>query len=402
MTTMGPSRGKIKAHLQFKIMQTIKNIKDSYESQHIPELDGIRGIAILSVLVYHLFWFTSPGGHWTGLPHLFWKVAQVGWVGVNLFFVLSGFLITRILINQKKKPNYFGRFYKRRVLRILPLYLVTLLFIYFHYEHSGPFVFLSLGFLAHIPSVFGITPCYPGLWSLSVEEQFYLVWPQFIKRFSLHQVKVGAVVICVVSAVLRGLALKFSSWSILLGVLGGFDGFAYGAILAIRYLETEGNKKKLKSYSIACLVLILIAIIAGYPFGIVTRQKLVGEMFLPSLIYLAASALMAYSLAQTGSRRLKYLSSGFLPEWGKLSYAAYLCHYPIPEITNKLFSLYPDIYAHYFEFWFSVVQFLLSLGGTYIVSLALYKWIEQPFLKLKDRSLFFSQSGYPQKATEVP
>ncbi len=99
--------------------------------KRIPELDGLRGIAILLVLFYHFFWFPSPGGNWKGLSYGLWRFAQVGWTGVNIFFVLSGFLITRILISKKNDTSYFYSFYKRRVLRILPLYFVTLLFIYF-------------------------------------------------------------------------------------------------------------------------------------------------------------------------------------------------------------------------------------------------------------------------------
>lgn len=383
-------------------MQTVKSIRDSYRDCHIPELDGIRGIAILAVLVYHLFWFTSPGANWSGLSLLIWKVAQVGWAGVNLFFVLSGFLITRILINQKGEPNYFQSFYQRRALRILPLYLLTLAFIFFHYKNSGSFVLISLGFLAHIPSAFGITPCYPGLWSLSVEEQFYLLWPQIIKRVSLSTVKLLTLVLCVLSAVFRACSFKFAASSLWWGTLGGFDGFAYGAFLAIFYLDVKGDSTKLRRFSFLCVALVLVALCLGSQFGITTRQKLLGEMFLPSLIYLVATALMAISLAKTGSRNLKFLSKGFLPQWGKLSYAAYLCHYPIPEITNKIFSYYPDIYSYYFTFWFSGIQFLISLFATYVVSLVLHRWIELPFLRLKERALFSSENGFLQKEQAAP
>lgn len=382
-------------------MQVIKNIGENYQNRHIPELDGLRGIAILSVLSYHLFWFTSPGGNWTGLPYVLWKIAQVGWAGVNLFFVLSGFLITRILISQKNEPFYFRRFYKRRILRILPLYLLTLIFIYFHYENSGSFVVLSLAFLAHIPSVFGITPCYPGLWSLSVEEQFYLVWPQVIKRFSLDQIKIGVLLLCIFSALFRGLAFGFPSAAVILGTLGGFDGFAYGALLALIYCQSEGKALKLKSFSSVCFVIALLALMLGFKFGIVTRQRVLGEMFLPSLIYLVSVASMSYCLANTGAGYLKIFARGFFPHWGKLSYAAYLCHYPIPELTNKLFSFYPDIYNHYFQFGYGALQFLLSLAGTYLVSLALHHWVELPFLRLKDRALLSSQSDFPRKVTEA-
>ncbi|NDG26204.1 MAG: acyltransferase, partial [Proteobacteria bacterium] len=116
---------------------------------HIPELDGLRGLAILAVLFYHFFWFPSDPTHWPKFFSLLWKLGQIGWVGVNLFFVLSGFLITRILLAQKGSHSFFKDFYWRRALRILPLYFLTLLFIGFYYPSSGPFVLFSLFFLSN-------------------------------------------------------------------------------------------------------------------------------------------------------------------------------------------------------------------------------------------------------------
>jgi peptidoglycan/LPS O-acetylase OafA/YrhL len=376
-------------------------MKDSFQTCHIPELDGIRGIAILSVLFYHLFWFPSPGGNWNGVPLAIWKVAQVGWVGVNIFFVLSGFLITRILLDQKKQANYFSRFYKRRILRIFPLYWLALGFIYFHYENSSPFVLVSVFFLSNISSVFGIVPCYPGLWSLSVEEQFYLFWPQVIKRCSFSKLRTVAILICIISSTLRGLSVMLPKFYWAFVTLGSFDGFAFGVLLAISYWETQSGKLALRSFSMRCFLILLLAVLFGSKCGILTRQKLLGEMFLPTLIYLASVALMAFCISERDSPKLKLLSKGFLPHWGRLSYAAYLCHYPVPEITNKLLSFYPGIYTHFFEFWFSVFQFGISFLITYLISLILHYFVEKPFLKLKDVNLIPKQSKSNSKIDSV-
>jgi peptidoglycan/LPS O-acetylase OafA/YrhL len=91
-------------------------------AKRIPELDGIRGIAILAVLFYHLFNYTMVHRSWTGAADFIRRITEHGARGVDLFFVLSGFLITGILLDTRSDPHYFRNFYARRALRILPLY----------------------------------------------------------------------------------------------------------------------------------------------------------------------------------------------------------------------------------------------------------------------------------------
>src|SRR5438874_11818359 len=97
------------------------------EAKHIPSLDGLRGLAIILVLLFH---FTPEGGGHTLIGVLTRWVSRLGWCGVDLFFVLSGFLITGILFDAKGSPHYFRNFYMRRVLRIFPLYYGVLLVVF--------------------------------------------------------------------------------------------------------------------------------------------------------------------------------------------------------------------------------------------------------------------------------
>jgi peptidoglycan/LPS O-acetylase OafA/YrhL len=179
----------------------------------IPALDGIRGIAILCVMLYH---FTFYGGIEPTLivDKVYYHTALVGWFGVDLFFVLSGFLITGILYDTASAPQYFRNFYARRVLRIFPLYYGTLAVFFFLIplviDISDTFEELLRdqlwywSYLVNVQIALEYWPSFFALghfWSLAVEEQFYLVWPLvvfFLKRRSL----IAICVVCIVGAFL--------------------------------------------------------------------------------------------------------------------------------------------------------------------------------------------------------
>ena len=148
----------------------------------MPELDCVRGVAILMVLLYHGFATRQNLDAFSGFPKLFVWLVSPGWTGVNLFFALSGFLITGILLDSKPRPQYYRRFYLRRALRILPAYyaLLILLALLGHYgmqEDSVSFAFLGLSaiYLANVTVFFGVPMQFGILWSLAVEEHFYLI-----------------------------------------------------------------------------------------------------------------------------------------------------------------------------------------------------------------------------------
>jgi peptidoglycan/LPS O-acetylase OafA/YrhL len=181
----------------------------SDSGKRIPELDGLRGVAILLVVLFHGFFFApGPDYHPADLIHrlYFWfeRFIAIGWTGVDLFFVLSGFLIGGILLDARESPRFYRTFYLRRFFRIIPPYyawlmayvLVTLTAGAFLAAHSlkgntpsgrvflwMQFLFLqNLGILDHYPTVAGawLRPT----WSLAVEEQFYLITPTIIKTLS--------------------------------------------------------------------------------------------------------------------------------------------------------------------------------------------------------------------------
>src|SRR5689334_17836464 len=155
---------------------------DSYhKGQNIPAFDGIRGLAAILVIIHHFFPFF---GTWV----------SISWISVDAFFVLSGFLITNILINSRPSKHYFRNFYARRVLRVFPLYyfiLVIVLFIIPWICNNLPqgydyFLKNRIYYFSYLQNSLFQRDGYPShwmlshTWSLAIEEQFYILWPIFV------------------------------------------------------------------------------------------------------------------------------------------------------------------------------------------------------------------------------
>jgi peptidoglycan/LPS O-acetylase OafA/YrhL len=195
--------------------------------KHIPALDGLRGVAILLVLFYHLF---NVG--------IFKGWFNYGWIGVDLFFVLSGFLITSILLKSKGKPDYFKNFYLNRALRILPLYFGVLLIFAFIAPYFTPtkwfvsdqvyFWTFTQGYL--ILKGQNTDPLF-HLWSLAIEEQFYLVWPFIILILRPKQLLLFSALMLVTTVTVRFI---FHNHYLTYGLtVAHMDGLLIGAVIAI-------------------------------------------------------------------------------------------------------------------------------------------------------------------------
>src|SRR3954464_13470573 len=166
--------------------------------KNIPALDGLRGLAIILVLLFH---FTPEGGGSTPIGHMMRWVSQLGWCGVDLFFVLSGFLITGILFDARGSANYFKNFYMRRVLRIFPLYYGVLIVVFLVVPIFKTMTAQDLQLMqnqhwlwlyaANIPpaisnewTLMNQWVRLSHFWSLAIEEHFYLLWPAVVYFFS--------------------------------------------------------------------------------------------------------------------------------------------------------------------------------------------------------------------------
>ena len=222
-----------------------------------PALDGIRGLSVLGVLANHLGLQTIPES-W-GLYPIYW-FSKVGWIGVDLFFVLSGFLITSILLSQRMSSRYFLNFYAHRSLRILPLYY-ALLFVVFYIAPSldpaiGSFegqtksywLFYSNAWLLRdlgLLSIYWI-PVLSPTWSLAVEEQFYIAWSLAV--WSLSVKTLARIVLFIIPAgiALRCILLQWSQWNIpgylsriFFFTLTHLDGLCVGILLCLAIVTSR-------------------------------------------------------------------------------------------------------------------------------------------------------------------
>src|SRR5206468_10157147 len=205
--------------------------------QKIPQLDGIRGVAILVVIIHNSGKF----------PRLFAN----GWMGVDLFFVLSGFLITGILLDTKESEGYFKNFYIRRCLRIWPLYysLLVLMFVlvpllrpseaHIVFEKSSPWWAYPL-FLQNflIPISTNAAGPLAITWSLAIEEQFYLVWAVVVRYCSSGQVGRIAIAVICLSPALR-FYLSLHHVHLYTNVFSRLDGLMAGSLLALAVRSEE-------------------------------------------------------------------------------------------------------------------------------------------------------------------
>ena len=168
----------------------------------MPELDSIRGIAILAVVFYHEFYSIGMGTPLARWQHLLVLAFGPGRMGVNLFFVLSGFLITGILLKSRDDKNYYKRFYARRALRIFPIYFL-LLIVLAALGYPRSFLLLSLLYLSNLVHLFGVPLAYNVLWSLAVEEHFYFIWPFMVRTLTRKNLEVLAIALIASSPLIR-------------------------------------------------------------------------------------------------------------------------------------------------------------------------------------------------------
>jgi len=362
----------------------------------MPELDSLRGVAILLVLWFH--GFNYPGLVWSqfsGPARLFLTGAVGGWIGVNLFFVLSGFLITGILLDSKPKPNFYGRFYIRRALRILPAFYALLLLLivlprtgWLEHRRVGlPFVGLSFLYMANLTSLFGVPEQYAVLWSLAVEEHFYLVWPGVVRVLSRRAVGWCALAIFVASPGIRALVygLGYDATANYTWLVA--DGLAIGALMGALSRDRLASSGSMLYFCATCTTAAIALFVLGTPFGIWRGSSFVGAVFRLTAVNLFCAGVLSMTMLM-GITRFKWIVQFPVLRWfGKISYGLYLVHMlAFDFIDHWIIRYFPEYYRQLSSrLALLFPRFLVSVGLAVGVAFLSRKYFEEWFLALKDQ-----------------
>ncbi len=365
---------------------------------HVPELDGVRGLAVLFVVLYHLQGYAGLGNNRTPYG---W-IVSMGWSGVDLFFVLSGFLITGILLDSRAQEKYFQKFYVRRILRIFPLYylIVAGLFI------AGPPLLrhLSRGaliaewvkpgsqifawtFTLNVPFAFDynqISRLIHPLWSLSIEEQFYLVWPVTVYLLTPRTLRVVCLAL-VGSALLAriGFVVAGNTSAAFALTPCRTDALALGALLAAT-VRTPGGGEMIRrwGWKIAMAAFAGIAL-TGFLGGTEVTDRLIVTVGISLLGLFYTSALGAVISAPEESIPRRGLRLPMLRFLGKYSYAVYVFHQAI--IITMMHKLPPASLAMKLHSTFGGWLAFAVIFGIVTISVAMASWwlLEKHFLAFK-------------------
>lgn len=356
--------------------------KDSHPG-YIPALDGIRGLAILMVTVWHYFYSLHS---W--FP---------GWSGVDLFFVLSGYLITGRLIQTKGTPGFFLGFYRNRALRILPLYFLMLIafFTILHLFIKNNLSSFAI-YTGHWPSFFIFTENWTfirfgfprdlsllPLWSIAVEEQFYLFWPLIILLIPSGKSRIwifsAAIFLTLLS---RSLCYRItaSPYQCYYNTFFRLDGMLAGSLLYQLHYSRINIPLRLFKWITAVLLIALIAgsylskSVSPYSFFNATAGYTLIALFFTCLLHMAVQSEWQIS---------RFLKMGFLRYLGKISYALYLVHVPILLFLGTRLHFWgmarwPERPA--LVHWTSVIASLLL---SIVISVISYRYFESWFLRFK-------------------
>ncbi len=372
---------------------------ESLHSQtHVPALDGLRGIAILLVVIYHSVRYGGMQPIAT-LDQIFFTLGRVGWSGVDLFFVLSGFLITGILYDAKGEDRYFRHFYARRILRIFPLYYGFLCFFFVILpslilrgeQFSSPWKdqIWYWTYFVNVETAIKSGTSVPALvhfWSLAVEEQFYVVWPWVVFVLSRRTLMHASIGIMAGSLGLR-VALRFMAhlpFAAYVLTPSRMDALALGGLLALLAREPDGLTRLVRwARSAVVLSTVFLGIIFIWRHGLAFLDAVVQTIGFSLLAILFGGILVIAVASPPGTVAGRLFAHRFLRFFGRYSYALYVFHHPIMFYMSSFFSVarLPRLAGSQLpgQLAFTTVAASVSLAAA-LLSWHLY---ETQFLKLK-------------------
>ena len=370
---------------------TTAAVPQTHFSKHIPALDGLRGLAILAVFFHH---YGAAGGiHRTSAAaKAIGTICGLGWSGVDLFFVLSGFLITGILYDTRHEPHYYRNFYARRTLRIFPIYYllaaIALLLVAFSLWRPGHLLFLVyLGYPAALiwPTLVNLPIRITHLWSLSAEEQFYMLWPWLMRKLGVPQ---NILKFCAVSAVGAFVVrVAFPSWAYA-SLPCRIDDLVVGAGLALLV------RSDLDRYCLKLAPILFVGSASTLALICVCRHTTDHNDRLMSTVGFSSIAIGYGALLLLSVGPLSRLFSlQILRVFGKYSYGLYLYHFPL---TAAFEHAKPVFGAHSGS---SLSYVMFCLAANLSLAAVSFHLFEQPILRLKRRFEYKGEEPIPTSAS---
>jgi peptidoglycan/LPS O-acetylase OafA/YrhL len=354
------------------------------QKKYYPQLDAIRGISVLSVFFFHAY---KPAG----INQFFTFLLSHMGMGLDVFFVLSSFLITFLGINEYQTSGsfLFKKYFIRRALRIWPLYFLLMIFFFLVVENVANYNGVHITMPPPIYYLFFISNFYLEdhvfflrlLWTLSVEEQFYIVWGLCLLFF---QRKIEWIILLFVL-----ISLGFNFYSAIVDLPNYFNSLTYlidmmiGAFTAFSILKNNSlvrfisaiNSKRILFYYLSLPILFFIYFLFNNYFD--RMMKDIVELLFRLLFISYCGFLIIHQLINENSR-LSLSRSFFLIYTGKISYGLYCFHGIVISLGIVVLPKLP----------FSIPLFfwaLILLAITFIISAISYQFIEKPFLKLKSK-----------------
>jgi peptidoglycan/LPS O-acetylase OafA/YrhL len=353
-------------------------------TSHIFELDGVRALAVWLVLLDHaMYGWAWPPSTLEAIPLPIRLLGRYGWLGVDLFFILSGFLITSILLGTRHRSGYF---YARRFLRIIPLYYLVICITWLLYGNRFNSYFLSsFVFLPNFYHLLGIAvPHGPGVfWSLAIEEHFYSFWPVLVRFLSHRFLIVMALLICILDPLARFYAYKHGvdPLNVIYPVTWfRLDGLAMGALLAIWSRSKYTSPTNDLRLAGGLLGLFVIETVALLPLGILKS----GSVFRYNQAHLLFAALLLAVLGLRGTIWTAPLRSRFACLSGDLSYCTYLIHLSVGDgyqVLVRFMGWQPEIALGGFGALTACATFLI--GVSFGLAMLSQRLIEGPAQRLK-------------------
>lgn len=370
------------------------SLRSSARRGFIPEFDGLRGVAILAVMIYHFFQYKGPGSAGQALHRL----ASIGWAGVDVFFVISGFLITGILLDSRARPKRWRHFFIRRSLRIFPLYYLVMAAV-----TAVGIGATALGLNIDHPAVQTVDRAWVNFlyltnfwvawagkdsvpmdiaWSLAIEEQFYLVFPFVVWHLSRRNLLRALVLSVLLAPVIRTLTWWYSG-----GDPQGpyvlpwcrMDSLTMGGLLVFVLRDGSDSLKRALSQAAIPLSVGALALLISFKRGTLPLDS-IGY----SLTAAATGAWLVRVLSGDAPILSRVLRNPALMHIGKVSYGLYLLHVLVrfAFMSSPVGSYFTDYRA---DLGLGLLRVTLLVGLSLLAATASWTYFERPVLKLKNR-----------------